>query len=349
MAGPAQPTIPDGVRGEGIPAYSVLGPDRHFAGVRVQTLHGYSAVIPLIIVVPGREPYRVDVLRWMTFDKFPIAGLALPVTVDRADPAVVRIEWDEVPDVEELIRANALIFSDPDRVAVELRDLNQRATATAVDQVDEQLDDYARSFGSSLEAGQFAGMLHALRGELDTSSGATPVRIPPDQPSARVLAHTMPRWNQADGSSGIPLSGSRMLLSVNDPGKPRYGYLWQGVMHTRRAFTSWSDIPITIDRNGSVDVEWNQMETTTDYALGQLQRAGAQTQAAIDALGTSDADMMRRLIDSAVPESRRAEVEAQLAQADRAAQLQQLAARHAAGALTDDEYRAERRRVLDQI
>jgi hypothetical protein len=157
-----------------------------------------------------------------------------------------------------------------------------------------------------------------------------------------------------------------MLLSVHEPGRPRYGYLWRGIMHTSRFFSNWCDIPVTIKRNGDIRIEWHQMETTTDYALSRLERAGAETKAALDALTTPQPSQeMQKLIEMAVPESKRAEVEAQLAQAsaenwanplaaptppnDPAALLQQLADLHAAGALTDDEYDLERRRVLDQI
>jgi hypothetical protein len=365
-AGAEQPAITDGVRGEGLPIYSVFGPDRDFVGVRVQTWRGYSSLIQLIITVPGREPYRLDALRWMTYDKFPIAGVALPLTVSRSDPSAVRIEWDEVPDVNELIRTNAPIVSDPDRVEAGLREAKKRAVATAIDNTDAQLDEYARAYSQSLAPGQFAAIVRGLRGEADADPGAGPARLPANQPSARVLAHTYPRATDDDGASAIRVGGSRMLLSVHEPGRPRYGYLWRGIMHTSRFFSNWCDIPVTIKRNGDIRIEWHQMETTTDYALSRLERAGAETKAALDALTTPQPSQeMQKLIEMAVPESKRAEVEAQLAQAsaenwanplaaptppnDPAALLQQLADLHAAGAITDDEYDLERRRVLDQI
>jgi len=380
-AGAAQPEIVDGVRGTGLPVYSVFGMDTDFTGKRISTIHGYSSTVQLVVTVPDRAPYTIDLLRWMEHDKFPIAGAPLPLTVERDDPTKIRIEWDEVPDVDAMIRAGATVFTDPDTAEANLRAAMTTSVQAVIENVDAQADRIAQMIGSSLPPGQVKSILQELRGDVDGGSTTQATRLPPDRPSARVIAHT--RRESDDDGTALVIGRSQMLLSVSVPGRPRYGYHWHGMMHTRRFFAEWSDLPIEIKRNGHVDIDWREMDTVMDIAFREVKRAGAAMETKIAGLqdGSLMAERMQSLVNAAAPDpEQRAKLQAQFdeamqrpwanplapppsasaasaasaatptpAAADPAALLEQLAQLHAAGALTDDEYAAERQRVLDQI
>jgi hypothetical protein len=64
--------------------------------------------LELVITAEGMEPYATSMTSWRTpTSKWPYSGYTLPVTVDRADPDHVKIEWDEVPSGDELVAAEA--------------------------------------------------------------------------------------------------------------------------------------------------------------------------------------------------------------------------------------------------
>jgi hypothetical protein len=44
------------------------------------------------------------------------------VTVERSDPSLLRIEWDEVPEIDGWIAAGHPVFTDPDSVEAHLRE-----------------------------------------------------------------------------------------------------------------------------------------------------------------------------------------------------------------------------------
>jgi hypothetical protein len=306
----------------------------------------------------------------MTYDKFPVAGTPVPITVARDDPSKVRIEWDEIPDVDDLIRDGARVFTDPDAVEANLRAAMTKSVETVIEQIDDRADEVARAAGANLAPGQLKSMLHDMRGEVEGGTKLEPTRLPSDQPSARVIAHT--RLTTLEDGTATQIAGSQMLLSVSVPGQPRYGYRWKGTIHTQRFFALWSDVPIEVKRNGKIDIQWKKMDSVADIALRELKRANAEMQTKIAGLqsGEDSAALMQQLIAGAAPDpEQRAVIEQQLAQAstmpwanplappgatvapptDTSALLEQLRELHAAGALTDDEYAAERQRVLDQI
>jgi len=60
-----------------------------------------------IVTAPGIAPTAVEHSGIAKVKKWPHSGHTLPVTVDRADPTRISIEWDEVPDSWDTARQNA--------------------------------------------------------------------------------------------------------------------------------------------------------------------------------------------------------------------------------------------------
>lgn len=60
-----------------------------------------------IVTAPGLNPTAVEHAGIARTKKWPHGGQTLPVTVDRADPTRLSIEWDEVPDSCDTARQNA--------------------------------------------------------------------------------------------------------------------------------------------------------------------------------------------------------------------------------------------------
>jgi hypothetical protein len=112
-----QPEIEDGVTGEALVLQSIASLTPSLMNMDQRIVGGWNAwacAIPLLVTLPGREPYGVCPIRWMWRSKYPIGGTTLPVTVDRGEPSVIRIEWDEVPEIDEWIAAGQEVFTDPE-------------------------------------------------------------------------------------------------------------------------------------------------------------------------------------------------------------------------------------------
>ena len=64
-------------------------------------------------------PWKISPQRLASREKYAVVGMHLPLTVSR-DLKRLRIEWDEVPTIDELIERGERMFTDPDSVAAEL-------------------------------------------------------------------------------------------------------------------------------------------------------------------------------------------------------------------------------------
>lgn len=94
------------------------------ASMPLQGASGWSNCdLDLVVSADGLEPYAVEMSPWTRMSKWPYPGYTLPVTVDRADPEYVKIEWDDVPSGDELASAEA------ERIAEAMRS----GTAASVD------------------------------------------------------------------------------------------------------------------------------------------------------------------------------------------------------------------------
>jgi hypothetical protein len=103
----AQPPLGDPVAAEalvvrGEPGYSAMD--------------WWSARILLRVAVAGQEPLFVTHECNVVREKTPLAGMVLPVEVERSDPKVVQIRWEEVPSIEERIANKDPLILDPESV-----------------------------------------------------------------------------------------------------------------------------------------------------------------------------------------------------------------------------------------
>jgi hypothetical protein len=61
----------------------------------------------LVVQADGVPPTAVSFNGLVHYDRWPVPGMVLPVTVDRADPQSVSVEWDEVPSRAERSQQHA--------------------------------------------------------------------------------------------------------------------------------------------------------------------------------------------------------------------------------------------------
>jgi hypothetical protein len=100
-----QPAIRGGIRGEGLVTKSAAGPDSSGYGEQQGFTGGFrrfSATIPMIVRVPGHPPFHVTPQRLASREKYAVIGMRLPLVVS-SDLRRIRIEWDQVPTIDELI------------------------------------------------------------------------------------------------------------------------------------------------------------------------------------------------------------------------------------------------------
>jgi Short C-terminal domain len=148
-------------------------------------MHWWSASLRLQVTVPGQEPSFVEHECNAVREKTPLAGMVLPVEVERDDPTRVRISWEDVPTVDERIANRDPLILDPE------------SAWRAVLDVDRTRSEYKPSWGD----GQLAGW--------PASDGLRHGRSPG---TALVIAH-----------SGDP-AGYASDGGFSPPGRNRYSY-----------------------------------------------------------------------------------------------------------------------------
>jgi len=220
-----QPRIRDGVRGEGLVTKSAAGPDKSGMGDNEGYTGGFrhfTVTTPMIVQVPGSVPYYVTPQRFATREKYAVVGMRLPLTVSR-DLRKVRIEWDEVPTIDELIASGARMFTDPDAVAAELE---------------------------------------AAWAEVAAHAGGNPprrmARAPSDGPTARVMAV----GHGANDYASI-IGKGELLLSVSVPGRPRYGVRWRQRPPRKRLVIPGTDLPVQVDPSDpqKIEISWESLSS----------------------------------------------------------------------------------------
>lgn len=362
-----QPEIRDGVRGEALVLQSIASLKPSLVNMDARIVGGWKAwacSIPLLVELPGREPYALSPVRWMWREKFPIAGTALPVTVERSDPSAVRIEWDEVPSIDEWIAGGHPVFTDPESVQRRFdegwrtyRDAAVKAGSAGVaDEVAE-----AAAAGSGVGTGIDRERVAQLIAEQQAEHAATvpkPVLRRPqiDGASGRIIAVGRP-----DDDGNAKETWGEVLLSVAAPGSPRYGVRWTGSIPTAKLKLEWWDVPLTIDPDdrSKVKIRWSEasgIEVVAPLLDEWNQRLEAQLSEA-PAVGI---DRFSGLLATIPDPARRAEAERQLAeglarasgaqpQPDPLDELARLGERLSAGELTQAEFAAEKKRLLGDM
>jgi len=204
-----QPAIRDGISGEGLVTRSAAGPDSSGYGEQKGFTGGFrrfSATTPMIVRVPGHPPFHVTPQRLASREKYAVVGMRLPLVVSR-DLRRLRIEWDQVPTVDELITHGERMFTDPDSVAAELE-------------------------AAWIEVAAHAG-------------GTPPHRTPRpafDRPTARIIAV----GHGANDHESI-VGKWELLLSVAVPGRPRFGYRFTEKVPRKALLLPTADIPVDVD------------------------------------------------------------------------------------------------------
>jgi len=107
-------------------------PVRGSAQVVSRSVHSGEAVwescrMQLVVEAPGVIATPVEWVGLVHNKKWPGAGIMLPVTIDRADPTRVNIEWDEVETNAEISRREA------EKIAAAKRGGGMLARAAAAD------------------------------------------------------------------------------------------------------------------------------------------------------------------------------------------------------------------------
>jgi hypothetical protein len=218
-----QPTIRDGVRGEGLVTKSAAGPDSSGMGQEKGYTGGFrrfSATTPMIVNVSGSAPFYVTPKRLASREKYAVVGMRLPLTVSR-DLRKIRIEWAEAPTIDEMIERGERMFTDPDAVAAELE---------------------------------------AAWAEVAANTGGNPpqrmARAPIDGPNARIMAV----GHGANDHETI-IGKWELLLSVSAPGRPRYGYRWKKKVPRKTILLPGTDIPVEL--NGEeIEIPWDRIGST---------------------------------------------------------------------------------------
>jgi hypothetical protein len=123
------------IRAQALVMESVAGIARYEGGQDGGTSYSNAAgIMPwkartrMLVPLPGQAPVQIWPTVRMSRKKYTVAGTALPVTLDPAQPRSARVAWDEVPDLDDWIRAGAEVFSDPDAARARISEA-QRAFA----------------------------------------------------------------------------------------------------------------------------------------------------------------------------------------------------------------------------
>jgi hypothetical protein len=89
--------ITDGVEGEA----EVLEKELTRLGAHQTEKLNRPWKLRLSVTTPGAEPYEVEHVCTIPWDRMPRTGHTVPVTVSRSHPERLRIEWDEVESLTE--------------------------------------------------------------------------------------------------------------------------------------------------------------------------------------------------------------------------------------------------------
>ncbi len=355
-----QPEIEDGVRGEALMLRSIASLTPSLMNMDAHIVGGWKAwacQIPMLVDVPGRDPYPLSPIRWMWRSKYPIGGTTVPVTVERRDPSILRIEWDEVPEIDQWIATGHPVFTDPDSVQARFDEGWKTYRAAIVDEgsrgVAAQITQAAGD-GAGLDQERVRQLISDLQAE-HAEQAPPPVlhRQKIEGPSARIIA-----VGRGDGNAR-ELRGEA-LLSVAVPGKPRYGARIRGWIPSPRVKVEWWDVPVDVDRERpeKVKIRWDEV-AGIEVVAPLLREAGERLETQLGAAGATTSPGAFQGLLSTIPDpARRAEAERQLAQglrlaaggaADPMDELERLGDLHASGQLPDAEFAAEKARLLEEI
>jgi hypothetical protein len=327
-----QPEIADGIRGEAFVLQSIASLTPTYMNMDHRIVGGWKAwacSIPLLVTLPGKEPYSASPVRWMSRAKFPIGGTTLPVTVERADRSMIRIDWDEVPDIDEWIVSGHEVFTDPESVQTRFDEAWAAHRAAIVEAGTADLAaQVSRATPTGVDPAAVQRLMADLQAEHAERMPKPKLKRPQvDGPSGRILAVGIQDGNARE-------SHGEVLLSVSVPGSPRYGARCSTSVPASKMKLEWWDVPVDVDpaNPARVKIRWDEVAGIEAIApLIRERSAQLEEMLAAPSLTT--------MSTQATPG----------AAVDPIDELARLGERRAAGELSDEEFAAEKARLLGEI
>ncbi len=329
------PEIRDGVEGDALVIDAHAGAlivDGPFTTTGAALPGHWVGEVIAVVRIPGEQPYQATVAHWMNHARYPLPGQVITAKVERGENSKVLLDWDTVPEIDGLISSGAPLFTDPDTVE---RTVRQAVAATERGSVQAGLDAQVQTLqnlGMRAQADKVRQALGAAAApHMPSAEGPTRPPAPTGRPTARIVSIMEDRTGLQAGSRIT----SEFLLSVNVPGRPRYGVRWKGLEHTRRDYELWRDIPVELDAEhpDQVKILWDEMQDSGSALAGRL----------TEAAGEMEAKLARFAIQ---PQAMPPAPTPAPAAGNPLDQIERLAKLHQAGALTDDEFAAEKARIL---
>ncbi|PZS14589.1 MAG: hypothetical protein DLM57_14260 [Pseudonocardiales bacterium] len=352
-----QPQIEDGLRAEGLALNSVASlPLENMTTSSVGGWSRWRGAVSLQVQVPGRAPSYPTSMRWLSRAKYPIVGTTLPLTVDRNDQSIFRIEWDEVPEIDDMIRSGHRVFTDPDAVEANLRVALAARAASATDTANRTaVDQAAAAMGPGVSIDRDA-LYQSIAREQSAQRQPSPVlqRQHIEGPSARILAVGY------EGGEGARQVHGEMLLSVAIPGYARFGVRWRGWIPETKVKAEWWDVPVAVEmgKPPKVTILWDQVPGI-EIVTPRLREMNQQMGGLLAGGPAPGVEAYRGLLAGIADPSQRALVEQQLAQGlangsggaapaaiDPLEQLKRLGELRASGSVTETQFAAEKARLL---
>jgi hypothetical protein len=232
-----QPKIRNGLRGEALVVRSAAGPDataEDNEGNRGHTgMWRVFTAETWLIVRAPGHPPFFDQSQRHA-TREKYAVIGMHLPVDVSpDLRKAAIVWKEAPTVDEFIASGAPTFTDPDALHAELQ--------------------------------------AAWKDVVAHHGGVVPQRMaraPIDGPSARVMA-----LGHGANSYDTVMGKWEMLLSVAEPGSPRYGYRWRGKIPYKTLVLQGQDLPIEVTSKG-IEIPWDRIRSDVQRRLAALDPTG---------------------------------------------------------------------------
>jgi hypothetical protein len=169
--------------------------------------------------------------------------------------------------------------------------------------------------------------------------------VPTDHPTARIVS-LMPDWSDPNDPTQQGSWRVELLLSVNLPGSRRYGARYHGRAHGDRSYQLWDDVPVEVDGSdpAKVKIRWAELNDVGHAIADRLEQAGTAMQERMEQAQAMQASAL------ASAHSAPGQVPQAAAQTANPIDLiARLATLHESGALTDEEFAAEKARLLAEI
>lgn len=230
--------IKDGVPGSAI----VVEPDaRPFTGGTWRAEVG-------LVVDPDGAPTPARTKTLVSAERWAVAGQRVPVTIERSDPSRARIEWDEVPPIDERVAAGDPTLVDPLAARAAAR-AAMEAAGVAPDGGEERDRELAAELEGQLERARTAP---APEGKLRGVAVRVSIRTPSPVTTEKGEAF------EGDSKRGSGIAPDQ-ILSVHVPGRDPYA-VRTGMRRDRRRQEA-EVMPVLVDESDPRELEviWEEL------------------------------------------------------------------------------------------